>query len=240
VPCTALQTLDLSQNPDVTVAGLQATLPALQQLQQLNLEGTGVDDGVLILLGQLPKLQHLVLADTAVTWEWDAGIDSTAVVQQQGQEGSSRHSSGAVSASTKQLWQKLRVLDLSSTHLTDAGCQQLARQLAPAAAAEAATASQHGGVVPASSGLTQLVIGSSSSSRAKLGKQGLAQVARISSLQQLTLQVRSWCVCTSLASLIEHSSAGLLQTLLMCSCGIQWQLNRSSLVSHRCTCNLDG
>jgi hypothetical protein len=204
VPCTALQTLDLSQNPDVTAAGLQATLPALQQLQQLNLAGTAVDDAVLLVLAHLPKLQELMMSGTAVTWEWDAA--STVLQQEPEQEqgsGSSRSSSDRGSSSAgRQLWQQLQVLDLCDTHITDAGCQQLARQLAavstapsPSPAAAADGISEGGDDVCTSGGLRTLLVGSSSGSRAKLGKLGLAALARIGSLQQLTLQVRRlwWC-----------------------------------------------
>jgi hypothetical protein len=196
VPCTALRTLDLSQNPGVTAAGLQATLPALQQLQQLNLAGTGINDAVLPLLGQLPKLHTLVLADTTVSWDSDAASDNMETGQQhqqpEPQEVSSCRSLG--DSAVKQLWQQLRNLDLSNTHVTDAGCQQLARQLA--GTVTAARGSRQGYVVVAAhAGLAKLVIGSSSSSRAKLGKQGLAAVARISSLQQLTLQVSVQPLC---------------------------------------------
>jgi hypothetical protein len=212
VPCTALQTLDLSQNPDVTAAGLQATLPELQQLQQLNLAGTGVDDAVLLVLCQLPELQELVLTGTAVTWEWVARNAALQREEEQGGGAGSRRdrssSDGGSSTSGRRLWQQLRMLDLCDSQVTDAGCQQLARQLAESAAAAAAAPSSSPAAaaaegisegdddddVLASGGLRTLLIGSSSSSgsggRSKLGKQGLAALARIGSLQQLTIQVR--------------------------------------------------
>jgi hypothetical protein len=184
----------------VTAAGLQATLPALQQLQQLNLAGTGIGNSVLLVLGQLPELQELILTGSAVTWELDA--HNAALQQEQGAGTGSRRdrssSDGGGSSSGRRLWQQLRVLDLCDSQVTDAGCQQLGRQLAasptapspPAAAAEGIRGGDDD--VPALGGLRTLLIGSrsSSGSRAKLGKQGLAALARIGSLQQLTIQVR--------------------------------------------------
>lgn len=213
VLCTALKTLDMSQNPDVTAAGLRA-MPGLQQLQRLNLAGCqAVRDDALPVLGRLQQLQELVLAGTSVTWQWSddedneaapadytagghdgdeavhenggsnrtAGAHSSNVPQQQLQlQGTEQLASSSSSSSQRpRLWPQLQLLDLTNTQLTDSGCIQLAKQFAPGAAAAA-------GQCALGPGLRVLLAGSSS---VKLGKQALAAVVRISSLQRLTLQV---------------------------------------------------
>jgi hypothetical protein len=74
----------------------------------------------------------------------------------------------------------LQLLDVSNTQLTEAGCAELAAELAAAAAAAAAAAGRN-------PGLRVLRIGSSA---CKLGRRALAAVSRLTSLEQLALQVR--------------------------------------------------
>eukprot|EP00775_Hariotina_reticulata_P011043 gene11043-11198_t len=72
--CTALVSLDLSSNPDVTGVGIKAVLPSLQRLQYLNLSFTAVDDQVLPALGRLALLQWLQLQGTNVSWRAPADV----------------------------------------------------------------------------------------------------------------------------------------------------------------------
>lgn len=209
-PCSALRTLDLSQNPEVTDAGLRATVPALQGLRRLNLQGTGFGDDGLEVLWALPDLQELVLADTPVAWEWTAPAAAGGAASEQPQQ----QQQPAVAARVKQPevlrtgWSSLLVLHLPNTRVDDTGCMQLAQQLgqrqnrvsrdgATADESHRSRADEGSGAVGASgdnsssssssfsSGLSALSIGSS-----KISKKGLAALAKISSLQRLTLQVR--------------------------------------------------
>jgi hypothetical protein len=203
--CTSLHTLNLSHNPGITAAGAAATLPGFAAtLQQLDVGHTGVDDAVLPVLSQLPQLQQLVLADTAVTWDLKqfapattpAGPPSAAAAAgAAGIEGRSSIVTG---------WPRLRLLDVSNTQLTDAGCLQLAANMEAAAASKGTHAAAAGtsrsmqqqqarlsGAASARSavgggGLRVLLVGSASS---KLGRKALAGIGRLGTLQQLTLQV---------------------------------------------------
>jgi hypothetical protein len=79
-------------------------------------------------------------------------------------------------------WSQLQVLDVTNTQLTDAGCMQLAAELA--AAALLAAGQRAAGSV--GSGLRVLHVGSSV---CKLGRKALAGLCQSTSFQQLKLQV---------------------------------------------------
>jgi Leucine-rich repeat (LRR) protein len=199
--CTSLHTLNLSQNQGITVAGLSAALPGFAaQLQRLDLRGTGVVNAVLPLLRHLPQLQQLVLADTAISWESKAGsaheegaapMHAAAAAAPPGlthlgalPDGRAAHAADTPVSqhrSSRQPaagWPKLQMLDVTGTQLTDAGCVELAAEFVAAAAVAAEAGS---------GGLRVLHIGSSSH---KLGRKAMLAVARLATLQLLTLQVR--------------------------------------------------
>lgn len=202
--CTSLHTLNLSSNPGVTAAGLSVTLPALTaQLQRLDLRGTGISNAVLPSLKHLPRLQQLVLADTAISWESKAGavaagaeapagvqpaqaapVHAAVPLAQRGMPEGFPQAPGSVAGppivqcldtrTPASGWAGLQLLDVSSSELTDASCRELATELAAAAAA-----GRH-------VGLRVLRIGSSA---CRLGRKALAAIGQLTSLEQLVLQV---------------------------------------------------
>lgn len=208
--CTALQTLNISLNPEITATGLSATLSGFkEQLERLDLRGTGVGNSVLPMLKHLPRLQQLVLAATDVTWEstaageaaaaHDDGVGGVGVGHQQQQQHQAFAPAGVFAAQSACRgpgapaagWPSLQMLNASGTQLSDAGCLQLAADMTAAAAAAAASAScavcSSGSDGDSSSwGLRVLTIGSRSS---KLGRKALAALGQVTSLQQLTLVV---------------------------------------------------
>lgn len=229
--CTFLHTLNLSLNPDITAAGLTATLPGFAAwLERLDLRGTGVGNTLLPLLKHLPKLQQLVLADTAVSWErkaapatageGDAAGGHAAAVPPRGDALAGLpawHGELAAGAPVVQCagpekppsgWAQLQVLDVAGAQLTDAGCAELAADMGGAAAAAQAHASAAAGY---SSGLRVLRIGTS---RHKLGRKALASIGHLTSLQQLTLQVIDAC-CAKL--LWRQRFAGVQMALSTCT-----------------------
>jgi hypothetical protein len=203
--------------------GISAALPGFAaQLQRLDLRGTGVGNAVLPLVKHLPQLQQLVLADTAISWESKAGagvalaegaapMHAAAAAPElldelggppdwrathaTGAPVSQHRSSGQPAAG----WPKLQMLDVTGTQLTDAGCAELSAELLAAASAGAGSSS---------GGLRALHIGSCSH---KLGRKALLAVTRLTTLQQLTLQVRM-PLCASLVATCDR------RTPLNCKC----------------------
>ena len=200
--CSSLQILNLSLNPAITAAGLNATLPGFaRQLQRLDLRGTGVGNTVLPVLKHLPQLQQLVLADTAITWESKAaaaaeGLDGAVVgnarVPAGGRAGDAAglpawQAASAAGAPIVQCrgpgkpaagWASLRMLDVTNAKLTEAGVVELVGELVEAAAGGASRSSE--------CGLQALHVGGMAG---KLGRKALTNLSRLTSLQQLTLQV---------------------------------------------------
>lgn len=185
------------------------TLPGFQQqLQRLDLSGTGVGNTVLPILKHLPQLQQLILSRTSINWGSKAGSDG--VVAAAGAVAGMRPadvqhlndrpqgfpqipaviaaaSVGAISQMKDPRppavgWHKLQFLDVTNTELTDAGCIQLAAELAAAAAAPAGPKAAGS----AGEGLRVLHVGSSV---CKLGRKALAGLCQLTTLQQLKLQV---------------------------------------------------
>lgn len=212
--CTSLHTLNLNMNPDITAAGLSAMLPGFAaQLERLDLGASGVGNTVLPLLKHLPKLQQLVLADTAISWERKTTPEAAGhgagsgigMAQVHGAAAPPRgdapvglpawHGELAAGAPVVQCagpgqpaagWAQLQMLDVTGTQLTDAGCAALAADMGAAAAHahESATVGWY------SSGLRVLRVGSSGH---KLGRKALASIGHMTSLQHLTLQVTMTC-----------------------------------------------
>lgn len=224
--CSSLQTLNLSLNPGITAVGLSAALPGFAaQLQRLDLRGTEVGNTVIPLLKHLPQLQQLVLTDTDISWESKATARDTEALAsvELGAEGhlggmiAAGQAAGPVAQAASRGvgapatgWSRLQFLDVTGTQLTDEGCLQLAADMAAAGAQLHAA-----GAVSASSGLRQgssddgeqprtqlglrvLLVGSRC---CKLGRKALKGLSQITTLQQLTLQVRL------------HNDLGALSTL---------------------------